>query len=97
MIESAAIAGDSVSSSCQQIAQCIVTEEISCSVGSLYNPVCIHHDSIICFQFVDGSGVRCKIERREHQTILFNLGDASIPHEQQRRVRCGGVSQFTRF
>jgi hypothetical protein len=37
MIESAAIAGDS-SSSCQQIAQCIVTEEISCSVGSLHNP-----------------------------------------------------------
>jgi tRNA A-37 threonylcarbamoyl transferase component Bud32 len=33
-----------------------VTEEISCNVGSLHNPVCIHHDSIIRFQFISASG-----------------------------------------
>ena len=81
MIESAAIAGDS-SSSCQQIAQCIVTEEISCSVGSIHNPVCVQHDSIICFQFVDGSRVRRKTEHRKHQPILFNWCHTSIPYKQ---------------
>ena len=34
---------------------------ISCRVGSLHNAVGIHHDSIIRFQLLDGSGVRRKI------------------------------------
>jgi len=69
MIESAAIAGDSSRVLVREIAQCIVTEEISCSVGSIHNPVCVQHDSIICFQFVDGSRVRRKAEHREPRRI----------------------------